>query len=60
MKYLKLRWFILTLMIFNAVFYIWREGIFADRGFAPETVREPARILQQIQPDNVVISRKPS
>ena len=60
MKHLKLRWFILILMIFNAVFYIWREGIFADWGFASETVCEPARILQQIQPDNVVITRKPS
>jgi hypothetical protein len=60
MKHLKLRWFILVLMLLNALFYIWREGLFADWGFAPDSVRETTRIQQQIRPDNVVIERKSS
>jgi hypothetical protein len=37
MKHLKLRWFILVLMILNAVFYVWREGVLQawDLGRAP-------------------------
>jgi hypothetical protein len=58
MKHLKLRWLILTLMLLNGLFYIWRQGIFETWGFAPESVREPQRSLQQIQPENVIISRK--
>jgi hypothetical protein len=60
MKHMKLRWLILALMVLNALFYIWREGVFANWGFAPESAREPTRTLQQIQPDNVVITRKTS
>ena len=60
MKHMKLRWLILTLMVLNGLFYIWREGVFEPWGFAPETAREPMRTLQQIQPDNVVITRKTS
>jgi hypothetical protein len=60
MKHLKLRWLILTLMLLNGLFYIWRQGIFETWGFAPESVREPQRSLQQIQPENVIISRKTS
>jgi len=58
MKHLKLRWFILILMILNAALYVWREGVFERWGFAPESAREPQRTLQQIQPDNVLIMRK--
>jgi hypothetical protein len=58
MKHLKLRWLILTLMLLNGLFYIWRQGIFETWGFAPESVREPQRSLQQIQPENVIITRK--
>jgi hypothetical protein len=58
MKHMALRWFILLLMVLNALFYIWREGIFENWGFAPASAREPQRTLQQIQPDNVVITRK--
>jgi hypothetical protein len=58
MKHMKLRWLILTLMVLNALFYSWRQGIFETWGFAPESTREPERTLQQIQPDNVVITRK--
>jgi len=46
------------LMVLNALFYSWRQGIFETWGFAPESTREPERTLQQIQPDNVVITRK--
>lgn len=60
MKHMKLRWLILTLMVLNGVFYIWREGFFETWGFAPENVREPERTMQQIQPNNVVITRNPS
>lgn len=57
MKHMKLRWFILFLMILNAVFYGWREGAFQFWNFAPTTVREPERKLQQIHPENIVITR---
>jgi len=46
------------LMLSNALLYGWREGLFEAWGFAPESAREPSRTLQQIQPDNVVITRK--
>jgi hypothetical protein len=36
----------------------WRDGLFEAWGFAPESAREPSRTLQQIQPDNVIITRK--
>ena len=55
---MKLRWLILILMVLNALFYSWRQGIFETWDFAPESAREPERTLQQIQPDNVVITRK--
>jgi hypothetical protein len=58
MKHMKLRWLILILMVLNALFYSWRQGIFESWGFAPDSAREPERTLQQIQPDNVVITRK--
>ncbi|MEY2948296.1 MAG: hypothetical protein RL084_1693 [Pseudomonadota bacterium] len=58
MKHMKLRSLILILMVLNALFYSWRQGIFETWGFAPESAREPERTLQQIQPDNVVITRR--
>ena len=58
MKHLKLRWLILALMLSNALLYGWRAGLFEAWGVAPEIAREPSRTLQQIQPDNVVITRK--
>ena len=58
MKHLKLRWLILVLMLSNALLYGWREGLFEAWGFAPESAREPSRTLQQIQPDNAIITRK--
>ena len=60
MKHLKLRWFILVLMILNAGFYVWREGVLQSWGFGPSTVREPERKQQQIHPENILISRKTS
>ena len=60
MKHMKLRWLILVFMILNAVFYVWRIGVLQSWGFAPDTVREPERQLQQIQPENILITRKPS
>ena len=58
MKHMKLRWLILILMVLNVLFYSWRQGIFETWGFAPDSAHEPERTLQQIQPDNVVITRK--
>jgi hypothetical protein len=60
MNHLMLRWLILILMLSNALLYGWREGLFEALGLTTETAREPSRTLQQIQPDNVVITRKPS
>jgi hypothetical protein len=47
-------------MILNAIFFIWREGVLESWGFAPSSVREPERKLQQINPDNLMIIRKTS
>ncbi len=58
MKHLKLRWFILGLMVLNALFYVWRTGGFEPWDWAPESAREPERLQQQINPDNIVITRK--
>jgi hypothetical protein len=58
MKHLKLRWFILVLMVLNALFYVWRTGGFAPWAWAPESAREPERLQQQINPDKLVITRK--
>jgi hypothetical protein len=58
MKHMKLRWFILVLMILNAVFYAWREGVFVFWGFGPASVREPERKQQQIHPENILITRE--
>jgi hypothetical protein len=60
MKHMKLRWFIFILMILNAVFYVWREGVLQSWGFAPTSVREPERKQQQIHPENILITRKTS
>ena len=60
MKHLKLRWLILILMLSNALLYGWRDGLFEAWDFGHENAREPSRTLQQIQPDNVVITRKTS
>jgi hypothetical protein len=53
-----LRWFILVLMVLNALFDVWRTGGFAPWAWAPESAREPERLQQQINPDNIVITRK--
>ena len=58
MKHMLLRWFILVLMILNAVFYVWCEGGLQSWGFAPASVREPERKQQQIHPENILITRK--
>ena len=58
MNHMKLRWLIMALMLSNSLLYGWREGLFEAWGFGPESAREPSRTLQQIQPDNVVITRK--
>ena len=60
MKHLQLRWLILVLMILNGLFYIWQEGAFKARGWAPPSPLEPERHLQQINPDHIEITRKPS
>ena len=59
MRHLKLRWFVLILMILNAFFYIWREGGLEGWGFATHSAREPERKLNQIQPENIIITRNP-
>ncbi len=60
MKHLKLRWLILTLMLSNAMLDGWREGIFETWVLTPDSTQEPLRTWQQIEPDNMVITRKNS
>ena len=58
MKHLKLRWLILILMLLNGLFFIWQEGAFKAWGWAPASASEPDRQLQQINSEQLEITRK--
>ena len=44
------RFFLLALVLANAAYFAWSDGLLAPYGFAPDTQREPQRLAQQIQP----------
>lgn len=46
-----LRLFVLLLLLANAAFYSWSQGLLGDWGFAPVQQSEPQRLAQQIRPE---------
>jgi hypothetical protein len=48
-----LRIAVLLLLIANAGYYLWTDGLLRSWGFAPASDAEPQRMEQQIAPDNL-------
>lgn len=46
-----LRLLVLALLLANAGYFAWTQGLLADYGFAPAAQAEPQRLAQQIRPD---------
>ncbi len=45
----------LVLLLANAAYFAWSQGLLAAYGFAPEAVSEPERLQQQVHPEMVVV-----
>ncbi|WCM92989.1 SPOR domain-containing protein [Acidovorax sp. NCPPB 2350] len=52
-----LRAAILVLLLANAGYYAWSQGLLRQWGWAPAEPTEPQRLEQQIQPENLRIGR---
>lgn len=50
-----LRALLLSLVLANALFFAWSQGLLAAYGLAPEPVAEPQRLQQQIHPEMLVV-----
>lgn len=50
-----LRLFVLLLVLLNAVYFAWSQGMLRAYGYAPAEQREPQRMQQQIRPEAVRI-----
>jgi hypothetical protein len=48
-----LRLIVLLLLLANAAYFAWSQGLLASTGFAPVQQSEPQRIAQQIRPEAV-------
>jgi len=48
-----LRLLVLVLLLANAGYFAWTEGLLADYGWAPLTQAEPQRLTQQIRPEAI-------
>ncbi|MGH6641040.1 MAG: SPOR domain-containing protein [Polaromonas sp.] len=46
-----LRLLVLALLLANAGYFAWTQGLLADYGFAPASQSEPQRLAQQIRPE---------
>lgn len=46
-----LRFFVLALVLINAVYFAWSQGLLQALGFAPAQQTEPHRLGQQIRPE---------
>jgi hypothetical protein len=46
-----LRFFVLVLLLANAGYYAWSQGLLQEWGLAPAQQAEPQRLQQQIQPE---------
>src|SRR3990167_4554596 len=52
-----LRLAVIALLLANAGYYAWSQGLLKDWGFAPEEQAEPQRMNQQIRPETLQILR---
>jgi hypothetical protein len=52
-----LRLALIALLMANAGYYAWSQGLLKDWGFAPEEQAEPQRMEQQIRPETLQILR---
>ncbi len=52
-----LRLSVIVLLLANAGYYAWSQGLLKDWGFAPEEQAEPQRMNQQIRPETLQILR---
>ena len=50
-----LRLAVIVLLLANAGYYAWSQGLLKDWGFAPEEQAEPQRMNQQIRPETLQI-----
>jgi hypothetical protein len=55
MKMGLLRALLLALVLANALFFAWSQGLLAAYGLAPEPQSEPQRLQQQIHPEMLVV-----
>jgi len=52
-----LRFFVLVLLLANAGYYAWSQGLVREWGLAPASQAEPQRLEQQIQPEALRVGR---
>lgn len=52
-----LRFLVLVLLLANAGYYAWSQGLVRDWGLAPASQAEPQRLEQQIQPEALRVGR---
>lgn len=50
-----LRFLVLLLVLLNALYYVWSQGMLEGYGLAPVEQREPGRLKQQIHPEQLII-----
>ena len=55
-----LRLAVIALLLANAGYYAWSQGLLADWGFAPAQEAEPQRLAQQIRPETLQVLRQRS
>ena len=54
-----LRFFVLVLLLANAAYYAWSQGLLLEWGLAPVSQSEPQRLAEQIRPEALrVVGRK--
>ena len=53
-----LRLLVLLLVLANAGYFAWSQGLFGAWGFAPAATGEPQRLRQQIKPEALRILRE--
>ncbi|NKE66652.1 hypothetical protein RAMLITH_12530 [Ramlibacter sp. RBP-2] len=53
-----LRLVVLLLVLANAGYFAWSQGLLAAWGFAPAATGEPQRLRQQIKPEALRILRE--
>lgn len=50
-----MRGFVVLLLLLNAAVLAWQWELFAPWGWAPQSAREPERVLNQIRPETIRI-----